>query len=114
MKIKRSDLKQLASKYIGNNSLNAQNQIMIKIAVARAARLSYTNHLGDINYEKDIQLHDKLLLNKHMSPFEHCARAMNKDEYYEYSKGRDGQKSHEHGWCDNFRGFVSYRHLLCT
>lgn len=42
MKIKRSELIQLANKYIGNDSLEAQNQIMLKIATARCARVSYT------------------------------------------------------------------------
>lgn len=88
----------------------------IKIAVARAARLSYTNHLGDINYEKDIQLHDRLLKDKHMSPFEHCARAMDKNEEHLFRKVypvENMQKVYiDGGWCDNFKGFISYRYLL--
>ena len=62
MKIKRSKLIQLANRYIGNDSLEAQNQIMIKIATARCARLSYMNFDGEIDYEKDLKLHDQLLV----------------------------------------------------
>jgi thymidylate synthase ThyX len=127
MKIKRSELKQLAIKHIGNNSLVAQNQIMLKIATARCARISYET-LGDnpkIDYEADIKLHDMLMQSKHWSPFEHCARAMSEKEYNKFVKGEmtsyfttsmpeevyyngDNMK----GWCNNFRGFIQYRHLI--
>ena len=72
---------------------------IVKIATARCARLSYTT-LGDepkIDYEADIKLHDKLLADNHMSPFEHCARVMSLDT---------------RGWCNNFKGFIQYRHLI--
>lgn len=88
MKIKRSKLIELTKQYIGNDSLEAQNQIMLKIATARCARLSYNNHNGEIDYQKDIELHDKLLRDHHMSPFEHCARAMHNEEYYSLIKGK--------------------------
>lgn len=38
----------------------------LKIATARAARLSYLTFEGEINVEKDIQLHDSLVSNGHM------------------------------------------------
>ncbi|HHX70181.1 MAG TPA: FAD-dependent thymidylate synthase [Gallicola sp.] len=118
MKIKRSELIQLANKYIGNDSLEAQNQIMLKIAVARAARISYTT-LGDnpkIDYEADIKLHDRLLKSKHLSCFEHCARAMSEEEYESFYKGEEANKEHvgldeNKGWCNNYRGFIQYRYL---
>ena len=59
----------------------------IKIATARCARLSYMTFEGKIDYEKDIALHDQLLASHHMSPFEHCARAMTNLEYYSFIKG---------------------------
>ena len=59
----------------------------IKIATARCARLSYMTFEGKIDYEKDIDLHDQLLASHHMSPFEHCARAMTDLEYYSFIKG---------------------------
>jgi hypothetical protein len=40
----------------------------LKIATARCARLSYNNHNGEIDYQKDIELHDRLLRDHHMSP----------------------------------------------
>ena len=120
MKIKRSELIQLANKYIGNDSLEAQNQIMLKIAVARAARISYTT-LGDnpkIDYEADIKLHDRLLESKHLSCFEHCARVMTKEEYagFHLSQGNndpfDERGKDIYGICNNYRGFIQYRYLV--
>lgn len=61
---------------------------MIKVATARCARLSYMTFDGEIDYEKDIKLHDRLLASKHMSCFEHCARAMSEEEYYSFVKGQ--------------------------
>lgn len=93
---------------------NEQNKI--KIAVARAARLSYTTHNGEIDYEKDIELHDRLFEKKHMSPFEHVAKAMNKGEYEAFLKGNvdPGFDVPENnlGWCRNFHGWIPYRYLI--
>lgn len=95
MKIKRSELIQLANRYIGNDSLEAQNQIMLKISTARCARLSYMTFDGEIDYEKDLKLHDKLLASKHASPMEHCAQAQDNSNWYA-----------------NFKGWKSYRKFL--
>lgn len=46
---------------------------IIKICVARCARVSYLNFEGDMAYEKDYALHDGLVANGHMSPLEHVA-----------------------------------------
>lgn len=67
--------------------INQINNLKIKIATARCARLSYMTFEGKIDYEKDIDLHDQLLASHHMSPFEHCARAMTDLEYYSFIKG---------------------------
>ena len=117
MKIKRSELIQLANRYIGNDSLEAQNQIMLKIATARCARLSYMTFEGKIDYKKDIILHDQLLAAKHASPFEHCCRAMTDLEYHTFIKGEiEEDESNNnpdiYGWADNFKGFISYRYLI--
>ena len=116
MKLKRSELIQLANRYIGNDSLEAQNQIMLKIATARCARLSYMTFDGEIDYEKDIQLHDRLLADGHMSPFEHCARAMTNLEYRNFTKTTPYPDENGHteseGWCNNFKGFIQYRYLI--
>ena len=100
---------------------------LIKIATARAARISYTT-LGDnpkIDYEADIKLHDRLLESKHLSCFEHCARAMTDKEYQTSVKGEirktfnggpEGEvyqiPSYTQGWCNNYRGFIQYRYLI--
>ena len=66
---------------------------------------------GEIDYEKDIKLHDQLLENKHYSPFEHCARAMNDYELdTKFFRQYDGVA--ENGWCYNFRGWIQYRYLM--
>lgn len=49
----------------------------LKIATARCARLSYRTQDGEHSPEKDIALHDRLLADGHLSPFEHCAQAIN-------------------------------------
>jgi thymidylate synthase ThyX len=105
---------------------------MLKIATARCARLSYMT-LGaepKIDYAADIRLHDMLLESEHFSPFEHCAKAMSDEEYNSYFSGKlsdvfvaepydsgeigiDGIfTKNSNGWCRNFRGFISYRHLI--
>lgn len=46
----------------------------IKISVARCARVSYLNHDGKCDPAKDLELYEKLVGGKHLSPFEHVAR----------------------------------------
>ena len=143
-RISIEDLKPLAIKYEGNDSFESLQKIALKISVANCARISYKT-LGDnpkIDYEKDIELHDKLLISKHASPFEHCARVMSDKEYYSFVKGviptqideygiinlemmpvslghpivgftgLNPTNGDKYGWSDNFRGFISYRHLI--
>jgi hypothetical protein len=113
------------------------NNFKIKIASARCARLSYMTQDGKIDYQKDIELHDRLLTSGHMSPFEHCARMMTLAEYTTFIRGFEVKdstlanvldKNHPrtdvymnwnsnhmgiyNGWCNNFRGFIQYRHLI--
>lgn len=131
---------ELIEKYININAPNGYSTwiegdkelIKLKVSIARCARLSYMTFDGEIDYEKDIKLHDQLLLNKHMSPFEHVARCMSDNEYASFRKGfmelewlkkdSKGQlyASFEYdycdgisdGWCNNFRGFIPYRYLI--
>lgn len=84
--------------------------LRVKIATARCARVSYLNFEGKDDYDADIRLHDILLSSGHMSPFEHCARAMSYDEMFDYS--RDVKEKTELGWSGNFRGFIQYRKML--
>lgn len=93
-------------------------QAKIEIATARCARLSYMTFDGEIDYEKDLKLHDTLLKSHHMSPFEHCARAMSEEEYKVFYRGSLTKFKTKHdlinidgGWCYNFKGFIQYRYL---
>ena len=91
------------------------NKAKIKIATARCARLSYMTFDREIDYEKDIKLHDQLLESKHASAFEHCCKVLNEEEYINLGKIiPHSEKSYtfEKGWVDNIRGFISYRRIL--
>lgn len=92
----------------------------LKICSARCARLSYMTQDNQIDYQKDIELHDRLLSSGHMSPFEHCCKVMSIYEYESFLKGEsdlyDGGEyiieNNIKGWCYNYRGFIQYRYLL--
>ena len=103
----------------------------VKISTAMAARTSYTI-VGDekeIDYQKMVDLHDRLLSQDppHSSPLEHCARAMSDEEYECFLKGeREINKNANHwsdveyfydydkifGWCNNLKGFIPYRYMI--
>lgn len=92
----------------------------VKISTAMAARTSYTV-VGDekeIDYQKMIALHDRLISQNppHSSPMEHCARAMSEDEWYQSVKGNRFNNSELHnynyGWCYNLKGFIPYRYFV--
>lgn len=85
-------------------------ELSVKIATARCARVSYLNYEGGDDYLKDVKLHDRLASMGHWSPFEHCARAMDDEEY---SKHLRGHVSDLHlGWSGNLKGFVQYRKMF--
>lgn len=65
---------------------------LVKISVARCARVSYLTHDGVRDLSQDLSLHDRLSENGHWSPFEHAAEA-------------DGEYN-RHG---NFIGWRQYR-----
>lgn len=46
---------------------------LTKVSVGRCARVSYLTHEGKRDLQADVDLHDMLLTNGHMSPFEHQA-----------------------------------------
>ena len=126
LQIKRSELKQLAQNKLGNDSIESQNQILVKISTAMAAHTSYTTVGNEPvkSYEKWIELHDKLITYDppHSSPMEHCARAMSEDEYQSFVKGQvdnfsstmEGYqpKLNAFGWCNNLKGFIPYRYFI--
>lgn len=80
---------------IPQNRITTLEDIKIKVATARCARVSYMNFEGKDDYEADIRLHDMLKESGHMSPFEHIARAF--------------PVAHRSG---NFIGFEQYRKTI--
>lgn len=103
----------------------------VKISTAMSARTSYTV-VGDekeIDYERMIKLHDKLIEMRHDSPLEHCARAMSDEEYNSFLKGSfwdeyiyrpyeipeinlENSDKSKLGWCYNIKGFIPYRYMV--
>jgi Thymidylate synthase complementing protein len=69
----------------------------LKIATARCARTSYLTFDGEMNVEKDYEIHDKLSTSGHWSPFEHCAQALG-----------------ERKQVGNFVGWFQYRKTFIT
>lgn len=91
-----------------------ENELAIKIATARCARVSYTvvGEEGKAdNYENDIKLHDRLAASGHWSPFEHCARTFTTDELYNIRNGIkiEGLNGVFTEWSGNFNGYIQYR-----
>jgi hypothetical protein len=71
--------------------------LQLKMSTARCCRVSYLTMEGKpAEPEKDFFLHDQLMVDKHFSPFEHCAQATNDPNF------RSG----------NFHGWVQYRQTL--
>ena len=69
-----------------------KTRVSLDIATARCARVSYLNFEGKDDYEADLALAERLASSGHMSPFEHCAQAMDFPINY-----------------GNFRGWRQYR-----
>jgi thymidylate synthase ThyX len=63
-----------------------------KISAARCARVSYLTHDGTREVEKDLELHDRLESDRHLSPFEHVATPLQDTQFHA-----------------NFRGWVQMR-----
>lgn len=70
------------------------------ISAARCARVSYLTHEGKRDLSADIILYDRLTSGGHMSPLEHVARPLTKDEL---SEGE---------FRGNFRGWMQLRKLV--
>ncbi len=107
----------------GNVDYIDLSDIKVKIATARCARVSYLNFEGKDDYNNDIRLFDTLLGSGHMSPFEHCARAMSRNEHALNVSGTGIMDSwsmsnevfypiEAHGWSGNFKGFIQLRKTL--
>lgn len=75
---------------------NVEESALLKFCVARCARVSYKTHEGVVDIIRDVQRHDEMLEQGHMSPFEHPATPL-----------EDPEK-----WSGNFKGFKQYRKTL--
>jgi hypothetical protein len=67
----------------------------LRVSAGRCARVSYLTHDGIRDIKKDLELADKLVSSKHMSPLEHQARSMADNKSY----------ANFRGWLQ-FRGFI--------
>lgn len=96
--------------YEPTNQKSFSDEEAVKIATARCAQTSYTIfNQGDKLAHDAVALHDRLLAGKHLSPFEHCAKAMTSVERNSsYYRGELDQ----YGWYKNFRGFIMYRSMI--
>lgn len=112
-----------------NMSITATELLMIKISVAKAARVSYTS----FNKTKENSISNNLLLfNKlaksdpfHASPFEHVAQCMDEEAYNHFIKGvadnineedpkylEFNEDNDSKGWCYSLKGFIPMRFLV--
>jgi len=57
-----------------------QLEEQLKICSARCARISYSNHNGNYDAQKDLELAERLITDGHWSPFEHIARPVYDDQ----------------------------------
>lgn len=89
-----------------------------KVSVGRCARVSYLTHEGKRDYKADIELHDRMLKEGHLSPFEHVARPMTKKELDLFSQKKLTWNKQNNDWdwggeymhfLGNFNGWVQYR-----
>lgn len=75
-----------------------------QISVGRCARVSYLTHDGKRDLKKDMELHDLLKTNGHLSPFEHVATPM--------PLKNPSSRKNRYNWSGNFYGWKQYRKEL--
>jgi len=59
----------------------------ITASVASCARTSYLNHEKTVDIEKDILLYNRLIADRHLTPFEHQLQAQNSSEMFAQYRG---------------------------
>jgi thymidylate synthase ThyX len=72
---------------------------LVKLSIARCARVSYLTQNGVRDPEEDFRLHDQLKENGHWSPFDHVAQAYPRNVNPHYGNGK-------------FKGWMPYRRLF--
>lgn len=97
---------------------NLSEEDQVKVSVAMAARTSYTviDDEKEINIDKMISLHDKLLQQDppHSSPLEHCAKAMTDEEHYTFVKGKIIGGNDQDMYNDEKIGIINYEYYPLT
>jgi len=90
----------------------------IKVSIGRCARVSYLTHEGKRDISADVALYDRLVSSGHMSPTEHVARPMTRDDAYLILR-KQGPVSCDLSDIDvrdvfsgNFRGWMSHRKMI--
>lgn len=68
------------------DELSMPDDILVKLSVARCARVSYLTHEGKRDAGADHALYDRLLQSGHMSPFEHAARVATDEDVEDFSR----------------------------
>lgn len=91
-----------------------ESRELVKVATVMAARTSYTVVGEDqkpLTYKRMLEIHDEMVAAdpKHMSPFEHCAKAAGYEDY----DGADLLDGREVSLESNFKGgWVQYRKMI--
>lgn len=85
--------------YIREDERVLPTDLLVKISTARCARVSYLNHDGFRDIDKDLSLHNSLVKEGHMSPTEHVATPGISDKFYGNFRGWIQYRKHiEYGW----------------
>lgn len=71
------------------------SELLLKVSAARCARVSYLTHDGKRDVAKDVELCERLLADRHLSPFEHVATPSGDGEFHA-----------------NFRGWIQMRKAI--
>lgn len=72
---------------VQDDERNLQIEQLKKISAARCARVSYLTHDGKRDVSKDIELCERLLSDRHLSPFEHVATPSDDEEFHANFRG---------------------------
>jgi thymidylate synthase ThyX len=82
------------------------------ISAARCARVSYLNHDNSApDIKKDLELAQRLLADKHLSPFEHQARPMDLN-VGGFVNGQTHMDKNGDMWSANFKSWIQNRQLV--
>jgi len=93
---------------------------LVKISVARCARVSYLTHDGVRDQQEDLALYARLLAGGHLSPLEHAARPMTREERMMFEQVSWQWDEKRRAWIPappthylgNFNGWVQHRKLV--